>query len=134
MHWFSLKTSVLFPTLLAALISILSTTDLELKKIQSQDDVATVIKAYFQKQQSYRSGDLVTTKHVKPIVQLLGRKGWQVPAQDKLLARVIQSGSFLDQTFSTPEGKKFFREISRYPGGVDRVEHRGIVNCCVLEI
>ena len=91
-------------------------------KISSAQDVTAVAQDYFAELENYRSGDLVTTDDVKPLLKKLSKKGWNVPEQETLLARLVTTGSYLDRTFSSKKGQKFFREISKVPGGIDRVE------------
>lgn len=91
-------------------------------KIKSENDLVAAAKDYFSKLDKYSSGDLVTTGDVVPLIKLLKQKGWDVPQSDKLISRLIKSGSYLDQTLSSENGQRFFRQISTVSGGVDRIE------------
>lgn len=94
----------------------------EEEKIESERELAVIVKKHFANLANFRTGDLVTAGDVKPLLQELSSEGWDVPESGTLIARLVPSGSYLDRTFSTRKGRKFFREISRVPGGIDRVE------------
>ena len=116
MNWLRLKNLLVFSLLIAC------SQNFAVADIKSEADVQSVAKEHFSKLKNYSSGDLITTDDVKQLLKRLSKKGWDVPKSDELLARLIPSGSYLDQTFSTKKGMKFFREVSKVPGGVERVE------------
>ena len=70
----------------------------------------------------------MTTNQVKPLLEGLKQEGWEVPKSDALISKLVPTGSYLDRTFSTKNGKKFFRQISNVPGGIDRVDRMSKLN------
>lgn len=91
-------------------------------KIKNAAEVEVLIRQHFAGMPNYSQGDLITTQQVQPLLAKFSAKGWDVPRQDLVLAKVTKSGSYLDQTMNSGKGKRFFREINGSPGGIDRVE------------
>ena len=117
MNWF---TKILVLSLLIGFSNQLATADeAEIKTVK---DLNSVVKKYFANLEGYRSGDLITTGDVGPLLQLLKKKGWSVPQRSTLTSRLTKTGSFLDKTLSSKNGENFLGEVSKVPGGADRIE------------
>jgi hypothetical protein len=92
------------------------------KPIPSMSEIEQVVLRYFRVDPEYRAGDLITRDKVEPLLNRLKEKGLPLPDAKAILDKVLTKDHFLSKQFSTPNGRKFMRDISGYPDGYDRVD------------
>jgi hypothetical protein len=66
--------------------------------------------------------DLISRSDVDEIFAVLRQKGWLPSDARRIRAKVLEDRAFLVRQFSSTNGKKFMRQISRYPESYDRVD------------
>lgn len=94
----------------------------EIKPIPSFVKIQQTVLDYFKDQPNYRPGDLITRKKVEPLLVRLREMGLPLPEKKKILDAVPIEGEFLAKQLSTRAGRKFMRQISRYPDAYDRLD------------
>jgi hypothetical protein len=86
------------------------------------DKVSQAVFTYFQSQPDHERGDLISQRDAKAALAQVTAIGWDIPDQQKIVGRVLADSSFLIREFSTQEGRKFMRKISRQPGTYTRLD------------
>lgn len=89
------------------------------------DDGARLKKAffdYFGGLGDWAAGDLITRDQAQGAVKLLGDLGWKTAGADEILSRVPTANEWLVGVLRTEDGRRFMRQISRFPGAYDRLE------------
>ncbi len=92
------------------------------KLIPPFTEIRQTVLGYFENQPNYRPGDLITRKKVEPLLVRLQEMGLPLPEKKEILDAVPVEGGFLAKQLSTPAGRKFMRQISRYPDAYDRLD------------
>jgi hypothetical protein len=90
--------------------------------IPSMSEIKLAVLRHFQAKPDYRSGDLIAREEVDPLLAKLRQMGLPLPDAKEILARVPAKGEFLAKQLSTPNGRKFMRQINVYENGYDRVD------------
>ena len=84
--------------------------------------VARAVTDYFKSLPDHRPTDLVTQSQVAEALDAVADVGWEVPEGDAVVKRALADNSFLVQELSTPAGRRFMRDIARYPGTYTRLD------------
>jgi len=86
------------------------------------EEIQQIVERHFAAIPDYKRGDLITQKSVADVFKQLELYGWKVADQKAILGDVLSDSNFIARQFRTKHGKAFMRQISRYPGGFDRVD------------
>ena len=92
------------------------------RPIPSMTAVRTAVEQYFQTQTGYQSGDWITRQSVEPLLARLTTLGLPLLDAQKIVADTPTNDEFLTVQLSTPAGRKFMRQIARYPNAYDRLD------------
>jgi len=92
------------------------------RKLPSLDRVEETVERFFEGQRGYGPGEIISQSQVRDLFVELRRIGWIVPRQDEILGLVPEDSELLVRELRTPDGRKFARQISRYPGAYDRLD------------
>ena len=94
----------------------------ETKPIPPMSEITAAVKQFFKDQKNYKPGDLITRDQIAPLLDRLQEMGLPLPDKKQILADLPNKKEFLVRQLSTPAGKKFMRQIARYPEAFDRVD------------
>ena len=75
-----------------------------------------------EQKKKYERDDLITTTDVEPVLARLGDANWDVPQQEKLLDRTVNSGDQLATLLGSKRGLKFMRSVSNREGVYDQLD------------
>ena len=92
------------------------------RRLPSLDRVEETVERFFEGQRGYGPGEIISQSQVQDLFVELRRIGWIVPRQDEILELVPEDSELLVRELRTPDGRKFSRQISRYPGAYDRLD------------
>jgi hypothetical protein len=92
------------------------------KPIPSMSEIKQVVLGYFQAKPDYRAGDLITREEVEPLLGKLQKMGLPLADAKQILDKLPSKNEFLATQLSTPNGRKFMRQICGYKNGYDRVD------------
>lgn len=106
--------------LLALMSGALGAADPE--PLPTSAEVQGVVREYFAGVKDYEPGDLITRGQVEAVLAQLKEAGWEVSEAKELTGAALPDGSFLPQQLSSRKGRRFMRQISKFPGGYDRLE------------
>ncbi len=90
--------------------------------------VAQAVTDYFKTLPDHQPNDLVTQSQVAEALKAVADVGWDVPDGDALAKRALSDNSFLVGELSTPAGRKFMRDIARYPGTYNRLDQLSTIS------
>lgn len=90
--------------------------------------VSQAVADYFDSLRGHQPTDLVTQSQVAEALDAVAEVGWDVPERDALVKRTLADGSFLVRELATPAGKKFMRNIARYPGAYNRLDRLSTIS------
>jgi hypothetical protein len=88
----------------------------------SAAEVRQVVLQYFDDQDCYERGDLITRAEVEPLLERLRQMGLKLPNAKQILSDILTDDDFLPRQLATPAGQRFMRQISRYPKVYDRLD------------
>jgi hypothetical protein len=94
----------------------------EKARLPSLDRIEETVERFFEGQRGYGPGEIISQSQVRDLFIELRRVGWIVPGQDDILGLVPDDSELLVRELRTPDGRKFSRQISRYPGAYDRLD------------
>ncbi|MBN2476773.1 MAG: hypothetical protein JXB62_19340 [Pirellulales bacterium] len=94
----------------------------EEKPLPPFEDIRETVSRHFSMLPDYQPGDILAQSEVEPLFVQLDRMGWSVADSKTLVNRVPPDGDFLVRQLRTPEGRKFMRQISPYPGAYDSLD------------
>jgi hypothetical protein len=80
------------------------------------------VSQYFEAQEGYRQGDLITREQVEPLLASLRKMGLAPPDAKQILGDVLPADSFLPQQLASRAGRAFMRRIAGYPDAYDRLD------------
>lgn len=86
------------------------------------DQLAAAIERWFDAQDDYEPGDLITRSRVKGVLSKLADAGAKVPDADKIAELALDDSSFIVRELSTTHGRKFMRNLAKDPGGFARLD------------
>lgn len=87
--------------------------------------LAAVVSKHLAKQPGYQPGDLITRREIAGALDALQqRSAWKLTKvqQEELVAKGLESQSFLAQQLTSKNGREFSRHIARYQLGYDQLE------------
>jgi hypothetical protein len=85
-------------------------------------EVRQAVLRYFQGRPDYRPGDMITREATEPLLNRLREVGLPLSDAKQILADMPSTEGFLAKQLSTPNGRDFMRQISRYPDAYDRLD------------
>ena len=86
-------------------------------------EAKAIAEQHFRSLENYAPGDLISRGYVEPIFNELLSRGLPVnDIAEELYDEFIPDGSVLLKTLRTEEGRKFMRQVSRFPHAYDRLE------------
>jgi hypothetical protein len=85
-------------------------------------DVRKTVLQYFEKRPDFKPDDLITREDVEPLLKQLQKKGLPLDDADEILEKLPGEGEFLVDQLSTPNGRRFMRQLKKYPDGYDRLD------------
>jgi hypothetical protein len=94
----------------------------KVQPIPSFSDVQKAVWQYFQKQDDFQPGDLLSRDQVEPLFPQLQRMGLPLADAKQILESLPSKDEFLVQQLRTPGGKKFMRRIAADPNAYDRLD------------
>lgn len=112
--------SVLCLALLLA--TSLCTSAAEKRKMPSFDQVTMTVEEFFGRESNFKPGDIISRSQVQRLLDDLQRGGWKVPHGEELLDRIPDDSELLVRELRTRDGRKFARQIARYPQAYDRLD------------
>jgi len=86
-------------------------------------EVKKTVERYLDSIEEYRPGDLIFREQIGPLFARIEAIGWKVDNRTEIEARLVSEQSFLGKSLSTKAGRKFMRQVTRYPYAFDRLEH-----------
>ena len=93
------------------------------KALPSFSAVTGAVLQGFEKQQTEKPEEIISCGQVEPIFARLKRLGWEVSEKEEILAAVPAENDFIVRQLRTTTGRKFMRQIARYPNAYDRLDH-----------
>jgi len=81
-----------------------------------------VVLQHFAKLRGYRPGDIISAGDVKPVLKMLENTGFGAADRKEILADVPGDGDLLVKSLRTKAGRRFMREVAKYPGAYDRLD------------
>jgi hypothetical protein len=90
--------------------------------------VAGAVANYFNSLPGHQPKDLVNQSQVAEALDAVAKVGWDVPDRDALVKQALADGSFLTHELATPAGRKFMRNIARYPGAYSRLDRLSTIS------
>jgi len=100
-------------------VGVVSATD---KPMPPFSDVEAAVLRYFRALPNYRSGDLITRGEVKPLWGQLQKLGFSPSDAEQIIGDIPAKNEFLPTQLRTRAGKKFMRQIAKYPDAYDRLD------------
>jgi hypothetical protein len=84
--------------------------------------VTQAIERWFDAQDDYEPGDLITRSQVKTVLAKLADAGAAVPSSEKIAELALDDSSFIVRELSTTSGRKFMRNLAKDPGAFARLD------------
>lgn len=94
----------------------------EVAKIHSFGDVEKIVKYHFSKIDGFHDVGLINSKHLETLFPRLERAGWKVAERDRIVAKALPKGSFLDRELYSRKGKSFFNQIRKRPNVFENLD------------
>lgn len=69
----------------------------------------------------YQQGDMIVESNVMPIFDQFRQMGWNVTERRRIQRELIKDSDFIARKLRTKSGKKFMRDITKYPDAYDRL-------------
>lgn len=88
----------------------------------TMEQVEKVIADHLARKRDYQPGDLITRADMEPIFNRLLELGVEPANRETLYDQFLPYNSFLASELSMPAGRKFMRQVSKYPNVYDRLE------------
>ncbi len=120
--YFMMLRSIAFGIVLIGLVCPLQAAPKELPPFEIVWKTAETELAKFP---NYQPGDLISRRQVEPIFPLLKKLGWNVHDQEEILQLVPSDNEYMVVQFRTKSGRKFMRQMAKYPLGYDRIDRLG---------
>lgn len=115
--------------LLAVAILTNSAAAAEPAKRPNFDAVATAVAEYFASLNDYKPTDLIHQSNVQgALTHVTTATGWQVPDGDAIVQLALADDSFVVKQLATPNGRKFMRDIAKYPGTYSRLDRLSTIS------
>ncbi len=85
-------------------------------------NVQKAVRQYFASQPDYSRRDIISQRNANAVFAELKKLGWTVAEQQDILARVPADDELLVRELRTSAGRKFMRQMDRYPDAYDRLD------------
>ena len=85
-------------------------------------EIKRAVLRHFDKTPDYRSGDIISRSDVESLFGRLERLGWTAADRKEILKAVPADNNFLVKQLRAPAGRKFMRNIAKYPDAFDRLD------------
>jgi hypothetical protein len=86
------------------------------------DAVTKAVTHYFSSLNDYRPSDLIKQSQVAEALDAVEAAGWAVPNCETIVELAPADNSFLVQVLTTVSGRRFMRDIAKYPGAYSRLD------------
>ncbi len=113
---------LLLACIVTTTIAATSVAKVDKRRLPSIDTVETIIEHFFDNERDYRPGEIISRSQVRRLFVELDRAGWEVPKQDDIANRVPDDSEMLVRELRTKAGRKFARQIDRYPLAYDKLD------------
>jgi hypothetical protein len=95
----------------------------------SFDSVHQALGRYFATLKDYKHGDLLSQSRVADaLAKVTDATGWDVPGRQAIVDRALPDNSFLVGQCSTPAGRAFMRNVSKYSGSYSRLDRLSTIS------
>jgi len=94
----------------------------EKRKMPSLDQVEATVEEFFAREPDFKPGDIISRSQVWRLLEQLQRDGWKVPHDEDLVNLTLDDSDMLVRELRTRDGRKFARQIARYPYAYDRLD------------
>jgi len=91
-------------------------------KLPPYTSVQQAVRQYFAAQPDYQRRDIISQRDAVAVLADLEKLGWRVADRREILDRVPADGELLVRELRTPAGRKFMRQMDRYPDAYDRLD------------
>jgi hypothetical protein len=85
-------------------------------------EVEAIVTSHLNHRRGYQPGDLVSQADWDAIAGRLTQSGWTPRDAAAIRKSLLPARDFLVLEARSGEGRKFMRQVSRYPGGFDRLD------------
>jgi hypothetical protein len=92
------------------------------QKLPKFEKIEAAVWRYFQSQEDYQDGMIITQQQVEPLLGLLKGMGFNLPDKKSILEKIPSSSEFLVGELYSPPGWKFMERIAKYPDAYDRLD------------
>lgn len=86
------------------------------------EKIEEAVWRYFQARHNFQSGDLITKEQVEPLLTELKRIGFGLTDPQAILDIIPDNNEFLAVELYSPAGRKFMKDIAKYPEAYDRLD------------
>jgi hypothetical protein len=86
------------------------------------EKIEQAVWRYFQAQQDFQSGDLITKQQVEPLFAVLKSIGFSVADPQAILDQIPDDSEFLAVELYAPAGRKFMKDVAKFPQAYDRLD------------
>ena len=85
-------------------------------------DVEAIVTSHLNHRRGYQPGDLLSQADWDAVVSRMTRSGWTPRDAAAIRKSLLAANDFLVVEARSNEGRKFMRQVARYPGGYDRLD------------
>lgn len=85
-------------------------------------DVESIVTRQLNTRRGYQPGDLISQADWDGIGQALAEAGWTPHDAEQIRSLMLPAKDFLVVEARSKAGRNFMRQVSRYPGGYDRLD------------
>ena len=111
-----------FSLVFSAAISASDAVAADPAKLPPYSSVQKSVRDYFASQPGYRRRDIISQRDAVPVFAELEKLGWKVADRRQMLDRVPADNELLVRELRTSAGRKFMRQMDRYPDAYDRLD------------
>jgi hypothetical protein len=86
------------------------------------EEIEKAVWEYFQAQSNFQSASIITKEQVQPLLPKLEQMGFTLNDPKSILDKLPVKGEFLVKELTTPAGRKFCKQIAKYPEAYDRLD------------
>jgi hypothetical protein len=91
-------------------------------RLPAYTSVQKLVRDYFASQPGYERRDIISQRDAVAILADLDKLGWKVADRREILDRVPADNELLVRELRTSAGRKFMRQMDRYPDAYDRLD------------
>jgi len=91
-------------------------------KLPPYTSVRKAVREYFAAQPGYQRRDIISQRNATAVFADLEKLGWKVADRREIFDRVPADDELLVRELRTSAGRKFMRQMDRYPDAYDRLD------------